>query len=395
MSMGRVPMMLAVAALTAQPALAATPTAGSAPEPVAREDVPAENYQPQNKDERGLWMQMDEAERTLKTSPLVIRDKDLNDYVRSVLCRLVGDAKCAKVRIYIVRTAKFNASMAPNGMMQVWSGLLLRTRNEAQLAAVLGHEYTHFENRDSLMLFRDARSKSAASAWLAMTVVGLVASIGLISSIFEYSREMEHQADIGGLKLMAGAGYDTREAAKIWEQLREEMDATALERNTKSKKDKTGGLFASHPPSAERVEYLTEAAQAEPGTPGSTGIDSYAAVMQHHWLDFVDDQLKQNDFGASDYLVSALAKQGWADWLLYARGELYRRRAGEGDLDKAVGFYGEGIAAGGGLPELWRGRGLALLKLGRVEEGRADLNEYLKRAPEASDKAMIAMMAGG
>ena len=100
-------------------------------------------------------------------------------------------------------------------------------------------------------------------------------------------------------------------------------------------------------------------------------------------------------FRASEYLLAALGSQGWTDWLRYAQGELYRRRAAAGDLDKAVGSYGTGISGGGAMPELWRGRGLALLKLGLTDEGRADLREYVRRAPAASDKAMIAMMAGG
>ena len=55
----------------------------------------------------------------------------------------------------LVRTPYFNASMAPNGMMQVWSGLLLRVDNEAQLAAVLGHEIGHYLARHSVERLRD------------------------------------------------------------------------------------------------------------------------------------------------------------------------------------------------------------------------------------------------
>ena len=72
-----------------------------------------------------------------------VRDPVLNAYVRKVLCRTIGDAHCAPIRLYIIRTSQFNASMAPNGMMQVWTGLLLRMDNEAQLATVLGHEMGH------------------------------------------------------------------------------------------------------------------------------------------------------------------------------------------------------------------------------------------------------------
>lgn len=393
---GRTFLMLAAASLVIAPVQATV----SAPEAAqvaqgSGDAPPPQDYKPQDKDERGLWMQMDEAERALKVSPQVIRDAALNDYVRSVFCKTVGQANCAPIRIYIMRTSQFNASMAPNGMMEVWSGLLLRTQNEAQLAAVLGHEYTHFQNRHSIKLFRDVRSKSATATWLAFTGIGLLASFGLLADIFHFSREMEHEADLGGLNLMAKAGYDTREASKIWEQLREEMDATAVVRKVKSRKDKNGGMFASHPPSAERVAYLAQEAIVQPGTPGSSGAASYARVMGRYWPLFIDDQLKQNDFGASEYLVTSLAKEGWTSWKYFARGELYRRRAGDGDLEKAVTYFGEGINSDGGGPELWRGRGLALLKLGRTAEAKADLGEYLKRAPDASDKSMIAMMAGG
>jgi predicted Zn-dependent protease len=94
-------------------------------------------YRPVDADERGLWMQMDEAERAMRTSPMVIRDPALNAYVRSVLCKVTGEDRCHNIRLYIVRTADFNAAMAPNGMLEVWSGLLLRVQNEAQLAAAM------------------------------------------------------------------------------------------------------------------------------------------------------------------------------------------------------------------------------------------------------------------
>lgn len=351
-------------------------------------------YTPQDKDERGLWMQMDEAERGLKASALVIRDPELNAYVRGVLCKTVGADRCANVRLYIMRTPHFNASMALNGVMQVYSGLLLRTQNEAQLAAVLGHEYAHFENRHSLKMFRDIKAKSNSATWLAFTGIGLLASFGLAASIYAYSREMEREADSGGLKFMAAAGYDTREAANVWEQLRAEMDATASARNVKSKKDKDRGLFGTHPPTAERVAALKEQAIAEPGVAGATGAEAFQLALGRWWPDFVEDQFKLNDFGASDYLLQAMAAQGWSPWLLYARGELYRRRAIGGDLVEALSFYDQGIASGGDLPQLWRGRGLANLKLGNEAAGKADLKEYMRRAPDAADRTMMAMMAG-
>lgn len=362
---------------------------------VVDEGASFELYQPQDKDERGLWMEMAEAERSLKSSPAVIDDPELNAYVRDVLCRTVGANECRNIRLYLVRTPYFNASIAPNGVMQVWSGLLLRLENEAQLAAILGHEYTHFRNRHSLQLFRDAKAKSNAAILLSFTGIGLIASIALVSDFFEFSREMENEADAGGLDYMAAAGYDSREAAVIWERLRAEMDATAQARNTKSRKDKNGGLFGTHPPSGERVERLTQAAGEKPGVPGATGEARFRAAMKRFWPLFIDDQLKMNDFGASDFLLTSLGERGWTPELLYARAELYRRKGTQESADESIGFYSRAIDAGSQIAELWRGRGLALLKSGRKSEGQADLKEYITRAPDAGDKAMMAMLSGG
>ena len=379
--------------LAALAVLASTVAVGAQPAPAAADDPTL--YQPVDRDERGLWMQMDEFERRLRTDPAVIRDPALNAYVRGVLCRLSGAERCRSIRLYITRTPHFNASMAPNGVLQVWSGLLLRTRNEAQLAAVLGHEYTHFANRHSLRLWRDARAKSNAASWLALIPYAGLVSLGILSSVFEFSREMEREADDGGVQRMADAGYDTREAVAVWQQLRAEMDAAALVRKTKSRKDVDRGIFETHPPTAERVADLTAQARLHPGVPGETGADRFRAALAPFWPGFVDDQLKLNDFGGSEFLLDSLAAGGWTPPLLYAHAELYRRRAVDGDLDRARALYTQAIDGGGQMPELWRGRGLALDKLGRHAEARVDLAEYLRRAPDAPDKSMIAIVTGG
>ena len=111
-------------------------------------------------DEGGLWAMMDREERRLRRSPFALRDARLQAYVQGIACRLAGE-HCPDVRVHLVRTPYFNASMAPNGMMQVWTGLLLRVDNEAQLAAVLGHEIGHYLARHAVETLRDAKSRSA------------------------------------------------------------------------------------------------------------------------------------------------------------------------------------------------------------------------------------------
>ncbi|MEP7349309.1 MAG: M48 family metallopeptidase [Sphingorhabdus sp.] len=354
------------------------------------------DYTPQDDDERGLWLEMDEQEREIKNSKFLIRDQALNDYIRSVLCKAVGKDRCGATRIYVVRTPYFNASMAPNGMMVVWTGLLLRARNEAELATVLAHEFGHFENLHSLQSFRDIRAKTDAMAWLSFLPygIGLIGQVGLIGSVFSFNRDMERQADMVAVDYMAAHGYDPRAAADIWEHFRAEMDATAAERNVKSRKDKNSGFFATHPNSGERMEYL-RAAAAKKGADGfSNGSLEYRAAMADWWPKLIDDQIKLNDFGATEFLLGQLAASGWTPELLYARGELYRARGKEGDFQKAVDFYRQSIGIGSSIAENWRGLGISLMRSGEKEDGQKALREYLAKRPDAADKAMISMMAG-
>ena len=85
----------------------------------------------------------------MRSSGRVVEAPDLQDYLEDLLCRLDA-AFCSDVRLYVVRVPHFNATMAPNGAMHIWTGTLLRMENEAQLAHVLGHELVHFKKRHSL-----------------------------------------------------------------------------------------------------------------------------------------------------------------------------------------------------------------------------------------------------
>ncbi|MGX7951844.1 M48 family metalloprotease [Tsuneonella sp. HG249] len=358
-------------------------------------------YQPSDELERGLWYQMDEAERELKTSKFLVTDPALNQYVREVLCRAVSEERCRSVRLYIVRTPYFNASMAPNGLTIVNTGLLLRMRNEAQLAAVLGHEFTHFENRHSLRLFKDIRKKTDALSWLSFIPIpylGMASQIALIGSVYSFSRDMEREADAGSIDEMVRGGYDPRAASAVWSQLGAELDATAAARHHKSQKDKTGGMFATHPRSTERMGTLAKLAEAKAGAdPGETRADEYRSAIGPWWARLIDDQISLGDFGGTEYLLATLAgtePSGWTGDLLYARAELYRARGKGDDFAKAAEFYRQAIAKGDAPAESGRGLGLALLRSGDKAGGQAALRDYLVQNPEAYDYAMLKAMAG-
>ena len=349
-------------------------------------------YQPSGADEQGLWAEMAEFERALGASKLLVHNPALLGYLERVLCRTVGTSRCRATRLYLVRDPRFNASMAPNGAMIVHTGLLLRVRSEAELAAVLGHEFSHFEERHSLANWRSARRTTNAVAFMSVLPASYaLAPLMLVAGHFAFSRDQERAADLGGLAAMRRAGYRAGAAADLWEHLRAEMDATGAARKTRSRKDDRG-LFATHPAEGDRMSYLRAAAADDRA--GEDGADRYRAAVGPIWPMLVDDQIKRQDFGGSEYLLAALAQDGWTGPLLHARGELYRTRAKHGDLEAAAGFYREAIARDDAPAEAWRGLGLALARAGDRDGARAVLGAYLQRRPDAPDRAMLASIGG-
>ncbi|MBX7539944.1 M48 family metallopeptidase [Qipengyuania sphaerica] len=399
---------VAFAGLVAQPLAAQdTETEGAEAQAATEKQLPsAYGYEPQDDLEKGLWYQMDEAERRLKESRFLIEDPELNEYVRSVTCKTVGEARCQATRIYLVRTPVFNASMAPNGVMLVYSGLLLRMRDEAQLAAVLAHEFTHFEKQHSLRLFRNWRSKTDLLSWLSVIpvrvpyAVGMATQVAVLGNMFSFNREMEREADAGSIEELVEAGYDPRAASAIWSQLGAEMDATAEERGHRSDKNRNGGLFATHPRSTDRMGRLAQMAREAMGEQAEEryrGAAEYRAALASWWPELIEDQIALKDFGGTEYLLATLAgddPMGWTGDLLYARAELYRARAEEGDFAQAAEFYRQAIATGEAPAESWRGLGLALMRDGFKPEGQAALRSYLELEPDAPDAALLASMAG-
>jgi predicted Zn-dependent protease len=152
--------------------------------------APARFTRPQpESDEAGIWAMTEREETRLKRSPFIVRDARLQGYVQDIACRLAGD-HCPDIRVYVVRTPEFNASMAPNGMMQLCTGLMLRMENEAQLAAVMAHEIGHYLERHMIDRLRDTRDRAALARFIGLFgIVGSIGSAAVIATGFAYSRD--------------------------------------------------------------------------------------------------------------------------------------------------------------------------------------------------------------
>ena len=383
---------LAAAAFCTVPAFAKDPIPTLPPYTAA--------YQPQGVDERGIWMRADEMERDMRDSKSVINDPGLTAYISEVLCRTVGADRCRSARIYVVRDADFNAYMTPNGMMVVNSGLLLRARDEAELAAVLGHEFAHFELRHSLVGYKRKRTASDIVAWAGVAAIGLQTysaarsyqsiQISVYGTVFSNDRDQERQADFLSMSYLKASPYDPRCFADVWARLMDEADATAHGRKQRSTRYDRTAFFATHPTRLERTIYLREAA-ADMAKAGADDRAKYEQAMMKWRPEFLADQIKLNDFEGTDYLLTNLAGDSWTAPLLYSRGELYRSRGNPRDLVAAIAFYRDAIAKDSSNAEAYRGMGLAQMR-SRDPAGAETLKAYLKMKPDAADGAMISTL---
>lgn len=340
--------------------------------------------------EAGFWMQMDEAETTLKRSGSVVRDETLNAYLQELTCAVTADF-CKELRVYVVREASFNAAMAPNGMMIVHSGLLLRARDDAQVAYVLGHEFGHYLENHTLE--RYAAAKNAQRAGVAMLAVGgLAGSIGALAvmgDVFAFSREQELQADQIGISQLGEAGFDTSTAALVWSDLTDEVNASA--NKTKRKEFARRSMFDTHPVTEERLAFVSNKA-AEFSGDRRDGA-RHRAIIRPFLQDWLTDELDQRDFGATLQLIGRLATSGEDKGVLaFFEAEIYRLRAQEGDAALAEAAYRRAIAEPDAPAQTWRQLGDSLAKQGRNAEAADLLKTYLSRSPDATDKALVAAM---
>lgn len=357
-------------------------------------------HQPTDKDEQGLWQQYERVEEEIAGSNLLLKDEALNAYLRGI-AEGVGGPAAKDLRVYVAHVPEFNAFMAPTGFMVVFTGLLLRMRDEAQLAGVIAHEAGHFLRRHQIRMWRDLKRKTAALNILAMgagvggAATGIyagdlvrLANMGTILSLFAYGRGLEAEADAMGLKQIAEAGYDPQAMPETWQQLIEEIEASAEMRRKRPRRGYS--LLATHPAPEQRMVDLRASAK-EVTTPATDerGRERYLEAIAPHRQTWLDDQVKLNDPGASLYIVRNLAKDGWTGLLRFYEGEIWRLRGQKGDSELAGQSYAAAVTMADAPPEAWRAHGYQLLRDGRTEEGRAALARYLALAPQAPDAPMV------
>lgn len=207
-------------------------------------------------------------------------DPALTRYVQGVGSRLAAQSEVAlPYEFAVLNNSVPNAWALPGGKIAINRGLMTELESEAQLAAVLGHEVVHAAARHTasqisrgmllqgLVLATAVASSDSDYGNLAVGGAGLAAQL----ITMKYGREAELESDFYGMQYMSKAGYDPRGAVSLQE--------TFVRLSEGRRTDWLSGLFASHPPSQERVNANMATAATLPAG-GKTGEAEFQRAMQ-------------------------------------------------------------------------------------------------------------------
>lgn len=209
-------------------------------------------------------------------------DAKLAAYVNEVGRSVTANTERADVqyKFYLLDSPVVNAFALPGGYIYLTRGLLALSNNEAEMAAVLGHEAGHITGRHSAERYSRGVVTSLGASVLAAAVDkgGVSQLLGLGSQLYlsSYSRSQENEADTLGIRYLSNANYD---AAAMTGFLQNMQNWGALEDRLNNRKNTANSYFSTHPPTSERVTKTSQEV-AQVSTPGKRN--------ENRFLDMVD-----------------------------------------------------------------------------------------------------------
>ena len=204
--------------------------------------------------------------RQLRDEGQVIEDPEATEYLQAVGSRIVAQASGdtgQRFSFFFVRDDTINAFALPGGFIGVNYGLVLATRNEAQLAGVLAHEVAHVTQRHIARRVRSQGRQSVATtvAILASILLGAAtgssdAALGGISMAqgaamqqqINFTRANENEADRIGMGFLASAGFDPYGMPDFFETMGRRSQLTAT-----SSRNAIPEILQSHPVTTNRI----------------------------------------------------------------------------------------------------------------------------------------------
>lgn len=348
--------------------------------------------------------------RAFRGYGVVLEDPELEVYIESVGYRLVAqsDAPTVDFNFFVVRDPAINAFATPGGFVGVHTGLLLASRSESELAAVLAHEVSHVTQRHG------ARAMEAASKLSIPTMAAMVgalllgalnpeagqAAVAAVSAggqqfAIDFTRSNEYEADRVGINLLHRAGFDPYSMAAFFER---------LQQTTRYSDPQNYPVYLrTHPVTVDRIAESRSRAEQLDYRPQADSLAYHFARAKARVLTEPDPRRAVRDFEqqlrTGQYPREDAARYGYAlaltaanefgraraqlDQLLAEDGEQVAYLLAAARLESAERNYDAAVQAYDAVLRLYPyyrpamlGQAEALLSGGRAEEARTLLRSY-------------------
>jgi predicted Zn-dependent protease len=280
---------------------------------------------------------------------------------------------------FVLRDPSPNAFALPNGHVYVHTGMLARLDDEDQLAALLAHEINHVAGHHGIIEHRATRKKTIAGMVIgSLGPWGGVISLGLQTSVYGYSRELEQEADDRAIEVLLASRYDPHALPDMLE---------ILGRDYEGLRPRTPAVWSTHPEVRARAEasrtLVAAAADRE------RHRDAFeAAVMDMRAMtieDYVQDDFPHTAVGLAESLVARYPNDSR---LLSLLGDAWQGMGAQGPIDSAT--LSDSDKRHNLRDRARKTRAQRLAEALETEEGRAAYAANLQRAEEVYQRVIAA-----
>ena len=366
---------------------------------------------PGEQDEVDLWESASGHENRIRNSGRTLDNRAVEAYLEELAEKLLGDRLAhlnIEIDFMLVGDPTLSGWAYPYGTIGLHSGLIVRMDNEAQLAAIVAHEISHFLQRHTYREMLDGDRQSAFGKGL-----GFLASLAVASetgsfdpNIMDvtgnfwtnlatsgYSKKNEYVADEEGLMMMHQAGFEIAEAIPAFEALGENEVYGAGDPRK---------MWSSHPRLEDRIRNLQKEIRrmkrkrdfVEGTVPDGIDYDRNIAplLLTNAKLDLREQQFQRAREALVRY-IAAVPDDPEAHFLL---GETHRGEQPRGpDFSAALAAYAAALENDSGYALAHRETGMAHRISGDAASARRAFEAYLEYAPNAVDAGIIrAYMSG-
>jgi predicted Zn-dependent protease len=327
-------------------------------------------------------------------------------------------------RFFVLRDPSPNAFALPNGDVYMHTGMLARLTDTAQLAAILAHEVNHVAGHHSIVSFRAANTKLGAGMVLTGVLGGLgsVISTTLAASMYGFSRELEQEADDQAVPMLIASPYDAQALPEIYGVLARDYEGITPRMAT---------IWSTHPQLEARAARTREQVAGAPsGRRDTEEFDAIVFPLRTMTIrDYIQDDYPRTAVALAENLAARYPEQpdlvqltgdAWAamgplteldeaelsnrERARNANRRVARTRqeratrlletpegqaALRANLGRARSAYERALELDASFAPAHRGLGEVAERLGEPRAAAAAYVEYLRKLPDAGDRAVI------